>query len=263
MDSDKKIQPERIEKIVKVLNENKFVTVENLCNLINSSPSTIRRDLRYLERKKIIERFHGGANILKKHSYVPFNEREKLNTEEKRIISKEAVKLVKDNSTIVLDSGSTVFHVAFCLEDTPGKNLTIITTSIYTAQYLINKTNYKIILTGGLFNRESNNLLGMLAIEAISKLRSDMVIMSCEAVSSDMEIMYPELEIIQVRKAVINSATYKVLLVDSSKFGRFSLSSLGDINIFDTVITDNKIEDKYIKEIEKRGLKLIIAEEII
>ncbi len=258
MDLINDIQPERIEKIIKIANENKFITVEYLCTLINASPSTIRRDLRYLEENGIIKRFHGGASI-QKHAYVPFNKREKLNTEEKDMIAREAVKLIKDNSTVILDTGSTVLHVALHLGNMSKENLTIITPSIYIAQYLIDKTGFKIILSGGLFNRESNNLLGVLAIETFNKLKADMVIMSCETISSNMEIMYPELEIIQVRKAVINSATYKVLVVDSSKFGRFSLSSLGEIDLFDMVITDCKIQDKYINKIKKRNLKLVIA----
>jgi DeoR/GlpR family transcriptional regulator of sugar metabolism len=258
MDFINDIQPERIEKIIKIANENKFITVEYLCTLITASPSTIRRDLRYLEENGIIKRFHGGASI-QKHEYVPFTKREKLNIEEKNIIAREAVKLIKDNSTVILDSGSTVLNVAFHLGNMFKENLTIITPSINIAQYLIDKNVFKVILSGGLFNRGSSSLLGVLAVETLNKLRADMVIMSCETVSSNMEIMYPELEIIQVRKAVINSATYKVLVVDSSKFGRISLSSLGEIDIFDMVITDSKIQDEYINEIKKRNLKLVIT----
>jgi DeoR/GlpR family transcriptional regulator of sugar metabolism len=252
------IQPERIEKIVEIANENKFVTVDYLCSFINASPSTIRRDLRYLEENGIVKRFHGGASILK-HRYVPFSKREKLNTEEKNMIAIEAVKLVKDNSTIILDSGTTVQQVAFHLANQPLENLTIITPTIYTAQYLIDKTDFKILISGGLFNRESSNLLGMLAVETFNKLKSDIAIMSCETVAPNMDIMYPELEIIEVRRAVLGSASFKVLVVDSSKFDRFSLASIGEIDIFDVVVTDNRINEKHLNEIKKRNLKLIIA----
>jgi DeoR family transcriptional regulator, aga operon transcriptional repressor len=255
-----KIQPHRIEKIIKLTNDKKFVTVDYLCKQTNASPSTIRRDLSYLEKNGIIKRFHGGASAQRQnHTYIPFDEREKLNTEEKEIIAREAVKLLKDNNTVVLDTGSTVLRVAFNLVNTNIDNLTIITPSIYTAQYLIEKTKFKIMISGGLIDREYNNLLGTLTLDTFNKLKADMVIMSCETVSSDMEIMYPTLEIVQVRKAVVNSAEFKVLLVNSSKFGKLSLSSIGDIDIFDIVITDNKIKDKYVKKIKKRNLELIIT----
>ena len=259
MDYLNKIQPQRIEKIIKLTNDKKFVTVDYLCKHTNASPSTIRRDLRYLEDNGVIKRFHGGASIQRKHTYIPFSKREKLNIEEKNIIAKEAVKLIKDNSTLILDAGSTVLYVAFNLGNTNRKDLTIITPSIYTAQYLIEKTTFKIIISGGLLDREYNNLLGTLTLDTFSKLKADMVIMSCETVSSNMEIMYPTMEIIQIRKAVVNAAEYKVLVVSSSKFGKLSLSSIGEIDIFNIVITDNKINDKYINEIKKRNLELVIA----
>lgn len=259
MNSTSDIQPERIEKIAKIISENKFITVEYLCDLINVSPSTIRRDLRYLEEKGIIKRFHGGAGIQRQMS-VPFSEREKENIEEKNKIAREAVKIIKDNSTIILDAGTTAMQVARQLEKISKKALTIITPTINIAQLLLGKAEFKIILSGGLLSIESNSLVGVLSIEAFNKLMADTAIMSCETISSNMEVMYPDLEIIQVKRAIINSATYKVLIADSSKFGKVSLSSFGEIDLFDMVITDSKLQDKYINEIKKRNLKLIIAE---
>lgn len=259
MNSTSDIQLERIEKIAKIISENKFITVEYLCDLINVSPSTIRRDLRYLEEKGIIKRFHGGAGIQRQMS-VPFSEREKENIEEKNKIAREAVKIIKDNSTIILDAGTTAMQVARQLEKISKKALTIITPTINIAQLLLGKAEFKIILSGGLLSIESNSLVGVLSIEAFNKLMADTAIMSCETISSNMEVMYPDLEIIQVKRAIINSATYKVLIADSSKFGKVSLSSFGEIDLFDMVITDSKLQDKYINEIKKRNLKLIIAE---
>ncbi|MGM0366248.1 MAG: DeoR/GlpR family DNA-binding transcription regulator [Actinomycetota bacterium] len=259
MRSKSTIQPKRIEKIVKIISDKKFVTVERLCDLIYVSPSTVRRDLRSLEEKGIIKRFHGGASI-QKQVLVSFSKREKENIEEKRKIAKETVKVIKDYSTVILDAGTTVMQVARQLEKAPMESLTVISPTINIAQLLLGRKNIKILLPGGQLNAESNSLVGVLSIEAFEKkLMADVAILSCEAVSHDMEVMYSDLEIIQIKKAILNSATKKVLVVDSSKFGRVSLSSIGKINLFDMVITDNKLEDKYIEEIEKRKLKLIMA----
>jgi len=258
MKSSSNIQPERMEKIVKIVSQNRFVAVEYLCDLTNASPSTIRRDLSLLEERGLIKRFHGGA-IIPQQMLVPFSEREKENIEEKNKIAVEAIKIIKDNSTIILDAGTTVMQVARQLEKISKKSLTIITPTINIAQLLLGKNEYKIILSGGLLSIESNSLVGVLSIEAFKKLMADIAIMSCEAVSSNLEIMYPDLEIISVKRAIINSASYKVLIVDSSKFGKVSLSAFDNIDLFDMVITDNKLSDKYINEIKKRNLKLIVA----
>ena len=255
----KDIQPVRIKKITKVISGKKFVTVEDLCDLIDASPSTIRRDLRTLEEKGVIDRFHGGAVIQRKIS-VPFSEREKENLEEKNKIARKAIEIIKDNNIVILDAGTTVMMVARQLGKMSKKALTIITPAINIAQLLLGKTEIKIILSGGLLSTKSNSLLGVLSIEAFKKLMADIAIMSCEAISPSLEIMYSDLEIIQVKRAIMNSATYRVLIADSSKFGKFSLASFGEIDLFDMVITDNKLSDKYINEIKKRNLKLVIAE---
>ena len=252
------IKPERLEKLIEVIKESKFSTVDQLCGILNVSPCTIRRDLILLEKSGDIRRFHGGA-LLNKNLTLPFYEREKIQVEAKRKIAQEAIKNVKDNSTLILDAGTTVARMAIELEKISKSNLTIITPTMNIAQILLGR-NFKILLSGGLVCMESNSLVGQLALDCFSKLRADLAFMSCESITDDFEVMYPDLEIMQIKKAIINSAVIKILLVDSSKFGRVSLSSLGDISLFDLLIVDDEIEKKYLKELEKRNIKFIIAD---
>jgi len=135
---------------------------------------------------------------------------------------------------------------------------TIITPTMNIAQIFLG-SNFKILLSGGLLSMESDSLVGQLAIDSFSKLKADIAFMSCESITNDLEVMYPDLELMQIKKAVINSAVIKILLVDSSKFGRVSLSTLGDLSLFDLLITDDEIEKKYLKELEKRNIKFGIA----
>ena len=259
MKSHKNIQPDRMAKIVEMLNKSNYVTVEEICDLINVSPATIRRDLRILNEKGIIDRFHGGVTIKRKIS-VPFSDREKENIKEKNKIALEAVKLIKNNSSIILDAGTTVMQLARQLDKTVNRNLTIITTAINIAQLLLRKAEFKIILSGGLISVESNSLVSTLSVEAFGKLKANIAFIGCEAVSPNLEIMYSDFEIIQVKQAILKSACYKVMIADSSKFGKTSLSSLGEIDLFDMIITDSKIQKKYADEVKKREIELIIAE---
>jgi len=221
MKSDNNIQPKRIAKIIEILNKNNYVNVEDICNLINVSPATIRRDLRILNERGLIDRFHGGVTIKRKIS-VPFSDREKVNIKEKNKIALETVKIIKNKSSIILDAGTTIMQVARQLEKTTNENLTIITTAINIAQLLLRKAEFKIILSGGLLNAEFNSLVGTLSVEAFSKLRATIALIGCEAVSPNLEIMYSDFEIIQVKRAIINSSCYKVMLADSTKFGKTS-----------------------------------------
>jgi DeoR/GlpR family transcriptional regulator of sugar metabolism len=252
------VQPERLDKIANVVRENKFATVEDLSRLFKVSASTIRRDLIILQENDVIEKFHGGA-IAHHRLGIPYSKREKIDLEEKRKIGAKAASLVEENSTIILDAGTTVMQVARSLESLSKKNITIITTTVNIAELFLGKVGFKVILSGGVLSIEYNSLVGVLAIEAFGKLSANKAFLGCEAVSAELDVMYSDLEIIEVKKAVMRSAKQKVLVVNSSKFGKVSLSTIGKIDIFDVVITDNKIPEEYLGKLEKLGVNLIIA----
>jgi DeoR/GlpR family transcriptional regulator of sugar metabolism len=253
------VQPERLNDMANVVRENRFVTVEDLSRFFKVSTSTIRRDLTILEEDAVIERFHGGA-VAHRLLGVLYSEREKKNLEEKRKIGAKAASLIEENSTIILDAGTTVMQVARSLESLSKKNITIITTTVSMAELLLGKMGFKVILSGGVLSVESNSLVGVLATEAFSKMSANKAFLGCEAISAELDVMYPDLEIIEVKKAIMRSGEQKVLVVNSSKFGKVSLSTIGKIDIFDVVITDNKIPEEYLNKLKKLGVNLIIAE---
>lgn len=253
------IQSGRLEKIANVVRENKFATVEDLSKLFQVSASTIRRDLIILQENDIIEKFHGGA-IAHHRLGVSYSKREKIDLEEKRKIGEKAASLIEDNNTVILDAGTTVMQVAKSLESLSKKNVIVITTAVNIAELLVGKVGFKVILSGGVLSVEHNSLVGVLAIEAFGKLGANKVFLGCEAVSSELNVMYSDLEIIEVKRAAMRSAKQKILVVNSSKFGKVSLSAIGKINIFDMIITDNKIPEEYLGKLEKLGVNLLIAE---
>lgn len=58
------LKNERFIKIEELVNEKKFVSLQELINLLSSSESTIRADLVALEKEGKLIRVHGGAQAL-------------------------------------------------------------------------------------------------------------------------------------------------------------------------------------------------------
>lgn len=56
----------REDKLLNIIKEKNFVTVNKLCNLLFISQATIRRDLTKLEQQGLIRRTHGGGNLCSK-----------------------------------------------------------------------------------------------------------------------------------------------------------------------------------------------------
>jgi DeoR/GlpR family transcriptional regulator of sugar metabolism len=103
------LQGERLQIILSTIKKHGIVRTDELARSLGASENSIRRDLRQLEERQIVNRIHGGA-VLADHSgdtIVPLSERSHIETEQKRSIASAAAELVMANSTIVLDAGST------------------------------------------------------------------------------------------------------------------------------------------------------------
>jgi len=231
------------------------VTVLKLSSILNVSPSTIRRDLKILERGGTIGKFHGGASSYTSRNL--FSKRELLNREEKKLIGIAAAKLIKNGTTIILDAGTTVAQIAKNLNY--RKDLTVVTTAVNIARLLQEKPDFKVLLTGGLLSLEADSLIGVLAKQAFDHINADIAFLGCEGISIDSGIMYPDLDIVEIKRAMVNSAKETVLVADHSKFNRISLTSAFPVTAMDKVITDDKLSREYIKALESKGVEVIIA----
>jgi len=249
------LQPERVMQIREMIQENKMVTISELSKIFKVSPSTIRRDLKILEKERVVDRFYGGVATYT--SRTLFAEREQINKEEKKLIGIEGAKLVKNGATIILDAGTTVIQVAKNLNH--KKNITVITTTINIARLLEGKPGFKVLLTGGLLSLETDSLIGVLAKQTFDHINADIAFLGCEGISIDSGVMYPDLDIAEIKRAIVNSAKETVLVADHSKFNRISLTSAFPITAVNKIITDNKLSQEYIKALESKGIEVIIA----
>src|SRR5687767_9263885 len=109
---------ERQSRIMHYLQKVEFASLEELSNLVDVSVSTVRRDLTILETAGILRRTHGGARLTyPKSDEFKFTARDTHQQAEKEAIGKACVQLLEPNQTVILDAGSTVFHVAQHIEE--------------------------------------------------------------------------------------------------------------------------------------------------
>ena len=127
---------ERHQLILEELRNHKHVKVQDLCELLDVSAVTIRKDLKLLEEKDLLYRTHGGASL--ENPYInerPIQEKEKISVFEKSKIAEAAALLIKENDSIMIASGTTVQQLARAIK--PKGKLNVITGSLYVALELI------------------------------------------------------------------------------------------------------------------------------
>ncbi len=254
---------ERHHAIQQLIKEKGRIEVQELSDLFHVSDDSIRRDLRIMEQKGILERTYGGAVLPKKASYAPsYSERLKSNKESKEGIAALAASFIQDGDTIFLDGSTTVAELIPFLGD--YENLTVITHSIMIAYEIVHsEAKLNLIMIGGIVHQKAANSFGIDTVKAIEKLKVDKVFAAPCAVSAEWGLSTTSLEEAPIKKAIIEAGREVYLLAESEKFGKRSLVSFAPLTVDQTIITDSGIlPDAYpeFSELIKRGLKILWEE---
>lgn len=236
----------RQSQIIDMLDENRFVAVEELCKRLYASGATIRRDLAELERRALLIRVRGGAlapdNV---RADKPFLMREGENRQLKRKICLLAKTLVHDSMTLMMDSSSTVAMLAAELGDVRG--LSVVTNGVKTLTALTEHTDAKIFCTGGIIE-DSSSMRGQTAVNTISQYRADMAFFSCKGLDSTaMSASESSEENAQIKRRMLDCAGKRVLLCDSSKFERIFFCKICNIEDIDVLVTDARPPESILK----------------
>lgn len=246
---------ERRNRMVEMLLSSDYVTVEEFSKTLGVSMVTIRTDLTALEEEGLLLRTHGGAMKCEKKSKERFlsdtmNEYE----EEKKALAKRASLLIKDGSTIIIDSGSTVIHLTSFLKD---RNITVVTNNIIALERLKNEESINVVALGGNLRRASMGTIGPLANDAVKQMNVDICFFGAAAYNEEI-ISSTDLIESELKKSMIHSADKVVLLADSSKFGKKAFSTICTWDNVDTFVTD-KIDDDFRTKLEDLGVEVLSA----
>ena len=209
----------RLEKILELVEKKEYVSLHELMEQTLSSESTIRGDLVYLEKEGKIIRLHGGAKSINSNESSLFelsmNQKESLNRNEKELIAKYASKLIKDNSLIYIDAGTTTS----CLCDyINSKNCIFVTNSMTIAQKL-KKRDYKVYVTGGEIKLNTDAFVGSFPIETIKRFTFDLGFFGTNAISLKQGFTTPDYEEAVIKKTALSQSLKAYVLADSSKIG--------------------------------------------
>lgn len=251
---------ERQKKILEILEDKKRVSTNKLVKMLYVSPATIRRELESMSKRGLLKRIHGGAILVSSGSEESALEiREETNKKEKKTICEKCIEFIKSNQSLFLDSSSTVSTISQYLND--FQNLTIITNGVSAALQIAQKTNFKVFVPGGFIRSQSNSILGDCTNRSLSNIYCDVFISSCAGFEIGKGITEATIENAETKKIMIKNSQMRILLIDSSKFGKTYLAKTCDISDIDIIITEKKPDQKYIDFISQFDTKLIVCED--
>ena len=250
---------QRREKILAMIREDGQAKVTDLSRIFKVTEVTIRQDLERLEQEGLIRREHGGAILNQTRN--DFGELQLVNQQNmaaKRAIAAEAVKLIHDGDTIILDSGSTTTEIAKLLVG--FHNLQVITNALNIAMILGKESGISLNVTGGEFKSPTLSLTGDKAAQYFDGIHADKLFLATAGISLKAGLTYPSLSDLVVKKAMIDSVDTVYLVADSTKIGKSSFASLGALSMVDYIITDSNITQAKKDLFNEFDVKYIISQ---
>ena len=253
---------ERKKQIIDIINEKKLVFINELSEILNVSSMTIRRYIKELESSGMIT-VHNGVVLLNEEfdsaddkQYSLYNAAT-VNVGKKMAIGNEAVKLIQEHEVIIIDTGSTCEFIAKAIP----KSLEI-TTICYTLNVFMEIYNKrsKIIFGGGYFHKNSMMFESNESIQLIANNRASLAFISASGVNLDLGVTCENYYEQQVKTAVLNSSLKKVLVADSSKFGKVRVAHFADISNFDMVISDNLLGKEFVDYFAENNVPVVLAD---
>jgi DeoR/GlpR family transcriptional regulator of sugar metabolism len=248
---------DRRTRLIELIRQRGFASLPALAEQLAVSESTVRRDLDFLEESGVAQRTHGGVFYTgPSPKLAHFDQRQSLNWDKKRQIAVAASRLIDDNDTILLDGGSTTYELAQLLV---GRPLQVVTNSLPVANLFTSSETADLVIVGGYVHAKTGVTLGPYANQMLAGLNVRRAVLSVAGIN-ERGYFNSNLLLVETERAMTSAADEVIVVADSTKFGRTSLTHLSDLDSIDTLVTDHEIDPAWRDRLTAAGVKVIIAE---
>jgi DeoR/GlpR family transcriptional regulator of sugar metabolism len=247
---------ERRQKVLDLVSERGFVGLTDLARTLETSESTIRRDLDFWHQQGVVKRTHGGAVFLSENSAFPaLDERTSAQLEEKRQVAKAAAARIHDGDAVLLDGGTTTLEVARMLV---GRPVQIVTNSLPIAALFANNHESDLVILGGYVYPRTGVALGPLTIRMMDDIHVHQTILSVGGITAK-GLFNSNMLLVETERRMMRCADEVVVVADHSKIGRQALAFLCELAAVDTLIVDKGLSATQQQLVDKAEARLIVA----
>jgi DeoR family fructose operon transcriptional repressor len=251
---------ERQQAIASLVISRGRASVTELAETYAVTTETVRRDLAVLDRAGVLRRVHGGAVPMRALHVVEsdVSEREATRAGYKDAIARSAVEFFPiSGGSVLFDAGTTTARVAALLPT--DRDLTVVTNSVPIAARVSAMPTISLQLLGGRVRGLTQAAVGEQALRVLDTLRVDIAFIGANGISVTHGLSTPDSEEAAVKRAMVASAHYVVVVADSSKVGREEFVSFAPIERVDALVTDSELGAADRAELSGRGIEVVIS----
>lgn len=250
----------RMKELLHVIEKRNGVTMKELSVIEGVSELTIRRDIQVLEEKRLVKNVRGtifynyeeagdGSYLLS----IATNK----NRKEKKRIGAYAAKLIQPGEFVIIDNGSTMECLAANIPT--DTELTVLCYNMNVLNSLYQKPNINLIFCGGNFHHQTLMFECPESLEIIRRARASKVFVSAVGIHETMGVTCVDEYELPSKREIIRAGVERILLVDSSKFGRMGSYLIGEIELFQKIITDTGLTPEWAELIRSKGVELVLV----
>lgn len=235
---------ERRQRISMLVREQGSVQVAPLAQRFGVSMQTIRKDLRFLATRGVMERSYGGAisaEAVNVTAEPPVEAKRSSHADEKARIGKLAAAMVSPGESIVLDSGTTTLQIARFLAD--DEDITVLTNDLDILSVLAAKEHLNIVMLGGMLRRKNRAFYGAQTVAALEDLRVDKLFLGVDGFDIECGITTHYEPEAMLNRKMVEAAREVIAVTDASKFGRVCLHRIVTLDDIDHLVTDGEAPD--------------------
>ena len=233
----KHIVEARREKLSRLLEQHRYLSVPELCSQLGISEATARRDLTALSSADRITRTRGGALPEIEHTFTSLDERIRLARTGKVRMAAEAYSFFRAGMVCYLDGGTTMLALAQHLRKHPIGALTVLTNNLAAAELLAKNDELDVRLLGGRWLKRQSMLIGSEALRTIDSWKIDTAFFSAEGMDAS-GLWNTQQDVINLQHVIMAKAPQSVFCLDATKLGHSTGLLLANWSSISRLITD-------------------------
>ena len=221
---------------------------------ISVSEDTIRRDLQELSEEGKLIKVHGGA-LSRSFSQVHIPSNGVYSQHQKKTIAQKAIALISNGMFVLTGGGTTIVEMARVL---PAElKATFVSGSIAAILEYMDHPNIEVILIGDRVSKGSKITVGSEAISKIRQLKADICFLGTNAIDLQNGVTDIDWEVVQLKKAMIESSAKVVCLAISEKINTYQPIHICPVKKIDILITELDKDDKLLQPYVNAGLTVL------
>lgn len=234
-----KIVTQRQARILEIVREEGFASIEHLAGHFDVTQQTVRRVVNQLCDQGLLRRIHGGVSLPVQNQNLAYGSRQGLNPDAKRHIAQAVSNFIPDGVSLMIGLGTTPEYVAQALSH--RKDLRVITNNLNVAAAFARNPDIEITIAGGTLRPFDRDIIGDTAVRFFSGFKADIGIFGVGGIDEDGTLLDFYSGEVQARHAIVANCRTSLLVADVSKFGRNATVRGGHLDDCHHLFTDKPL----------------------